>query len=133
MFRIRYYVYSQRISRRCFHRFGPHRQAASAALKTSSPDNLAAPLVHGSRDNSMDNNWLESEDPDMASIFHTPVMTSRFDWRKFKSSRVATPFSTPTNRKRYPLRKIPNFPPAEEGNPYFHKIQEYSDQCVNLF
>jgi len=136
MFRIRYYVHSQRIPCRCFHRFGPHRQPASAALDLSPPDNFAAPLAidtHGSRDYSMDNNWFESEDSDMVGNFNTPVMTSRFDWRKFKSSRVAIPLSTPTRRKKYPLRKFPNFSPTEEGNPYYDNIQKYSEQCVDLF
>ena len=132
MIRIRYYVHSQRIPWRCFHRFGPHRQPVSAALKLSPPDNFAPPLA-SSRDHSMDNNWFESEDPDMARNFHKSVMTSRFDWRKFKSSRVSIPFSTPARRKRYPLRKFPNFSPAEEGNPYYDSIQKYSEQCVNLF
>ena len=132
MIRIRYYVHSQRIPWRCFHRFGPHRQPVSAALKPSPPDNFAPPLA-SSRDHSMDNNWFESEDPDMARNFHKSVMTSRFDWRKFKSSRVSIPFSTPARRKRYPLRKFPNFSPTEEGNPYYDSIQKYSEQCVNLF
>jgi len=132
MFRIRYYVHSQQIPCRCFHRFGPYRQSASAALKPSPPDNFLPPLA-SSRDYSMDNNWFESEDPDMAENLDTPVMTSRFDWRKFKSSRISVPFSTPTRRKRYPLRKIPNFPLTEEGDPYYDNIQTYSEQCVNLF
>lgn len=136
-FRVRHYVHSQQIPRRCFHKFGPLRQSASAALDILQQDNSAAPLIvdtHGARGYNRDNNWFEPDDPETPenAHTHTPVITSHFDWRKFKSSRVAFPLSTPTSRKRYPLRKITNFSPTEPGDPYHDVIQRYSEQYVDL-